>query len=352
MDETSPSKRTGLLDAMGYGDSPFAGWLNDRRYTLMSIGQGMIGHDSARDAMRGSAQGAFEGAKFQSAYNRLRDEQNRNQQTVINAANKMREYGYSEYADAVETGGMDLNSAWNGILKVMSPSQPQLTADQRNFQMAQNDPAFAEFMGIGAGPEPTDTQRNLEWRAAQSGLQPGTPEYQQFMMSGGSGGTSLSVGPDGSVSFQQGGSNRAPTEGQSKDAVFATRAAGALEILNPIAGELTNPIARGVEGDPTGIARGALQSPQYQQANQAGLEFLQAILRKDTGAAITPAESQEYGRVYLDQPGDSPQVQAQKKLSRLRALEALKAGMAPQAILNMEQALLNAGGPDDPLGLR
>lgn len=33
--------------------------------------------------------------------------------------------------------------------------------------------------------EPTDTMRNLEWRAAQAGLQPGTPEYIQFMITGG-----------------------------------------------------------------------------------------------------------------------------------------------------------------------
>lgn len=33
--------------------------------------------------------------------------------------------------------------------------------------------------------EPTDTMRNLEWRAAQAGLQPGTPEYNQFMITGG-----------------------------------------------------------------------------------------------------------------------------------------------------------------------
>lgn len=33
----------------------------------------------------------------------------------------------------------------------------------------------------------TDTMRNLQWRAEQAGLQPGTPEYQNFILSGGSG---------------------------------------------------------------------------------------------------------------------------------------------------------------------
>ena len=67
--------------------------------------------------------------------------------------------------------------------------------------------------------------------------------------------------------------------------------------------------------------------------------MVQAILRKDTGAAITKEETEEYGSVYLPRPGDSPDVLAQKKVSRTRALEALKAGMTPQAILAQEKAL-------------
>jgi len=35
--------------------------------------------------------------------------------------------------------------------------------------------------------KPTDTQRNLEWRAREAGLTPGTPEYADFMRKGGSG---------------------------------------------------------------------------------------------------------------------------------------------------------------------
>ena len=76
-------------------------------------------------------------------------------------------------------------------------------------------------------------------------------------------------------------------------------------------------------------------------AEQAGKEFLQAILRKDTGAAITPAETSEYGSVYLPRPGDTPELLAQKRVSRMRALEAIKAGMPPAAILAQERALKN-----------
>lgn len=160
------------------------------------------------------------------------------------------------------------------------------------------------------------------------------------------GGMSLQVNPDGTVSFSQGGNIKPLTEGQSKDTVFATRAEGALGLIDQFGDALTS-LPETMGSQVPGVGN-YLKSPEYQQAEQAGKEFLQAILRKDTGAAITPQETAEYGSVYLPRPGDSPEVLAQKKASRLRALEAIKAGMPPQAILNQEKALANTGQAGAP----
>ena len=54
--------------------------------------------------------------------------------------------------------------------------------------------------------------------------------------------------------------------------------------------------------------------------------------------AITESENEQYGRVYLPQPGDSPEVLATKKTARKRALIALEAGMTPDAMLSLEAA--------------
>ncbi|MEN5106654.1 hypothetical protein [Brucella anthropi] len=171
------------------------------------------------------------------------------------------------------------------------------------------------------------------------------------------GGMSLQVDPEtGAISFQQGGNIKPMTEGQSKDTTYATRAAGALPILDQYGNALTS-ITEQVGGN-LPVAGNYIKSPEYQQAEQAGTEFLQAILRKDTGAAITKEETQEYGRVYLPQPGDSAEVLTQKKAARARALNALEAGMTPQALLAKERALkkgASSGAPDtssDPLGIR
>jgi hypothetical protein len=145
----------------------------------------------------------------------------------------------------------------------------------------------------------------------------------------------ITVNPDGTV--QIGGPQKPLTEGQSKDTVYSTRAAGALETLNKFAPALTGRLDRAADFDPTGLARGA-QSTEYQLAQQAGDEFLQAILRKDTGAAISPQEQALYGKTYLPQPGDSEELQQQKSISRTRAIEAIKAGMPASAIVAQELA--------------
>lgn len=169
---------------------------------------------------------------------------------------------------------------------------------------------------------------------------PVNPPSGMSIESDGQGGFKLTQGPGA-------GKKGGLTEGQSKDTVYATRAEGALGTLDEFGGSLTSPIERAADYDPTGVVRGQ-QSPEFQKARQSGDEFLQAILRKDTGAAITKEEMSSYGKTYLPQPGDSKELLAQKQVSRRRALEALKAGMPPQAILNQEQALSRSRGGSAP----
>lgn len=149
-------------------------------------------------------------------------------------------------------------------------------------------------------------------------------------------GMSITTNPDGTVSVTQGPTGGKMTEMNSKDMVYAKRAAGALPLIDKLGDSLTS-LSESV-GANAPVVGNYMKSPQYQQAEQAGKEFLQAILRKDTGAAITAQEVDEYGTVYLPRPGDSPEVLAQKKASRNRALEALALGIPPDLILRLEQS--------------
>lgn len=157
----------------------------------------------------------------------------------------------------------------------------------------------------------------------------------------------VETGPDGQMRViqgagAQGAAGKPFTEAQSKDNIYATRAEGALATLDPLAGALPDRGAILAEKVPLGMARGA-QSDQYQVARVAADEFLQAILRKDTGAAITGQEQDLYGKTYLPQPGDGEAAMAQKAQARRRAVEALKAGMSPAQIIAQEKALQASG---------
>lgn len=201
------------------------------------------------------------------------------------------------------------------------------------------DPNKGEWMQAPAGQEKTpDSVRALELRAERAGLKPGTPEYNQFMISGGSGGTSLSVGPNGEVNFTQGGAVKPLTEAQSKDAVYATRATNALPLLNKYEDALLSLSENVADGVPMNLGRYA-QSEEYQVAKDAGRDFLATILRKDTGAAITQQEEDIYGKMFLPLPGDKPAAIQAKKQRRTLAVEAIKAGMPTNAIENMARAL-------------
>jgi hypothetical protein len=64
----------------------------------------------------------------------------------------------------------------------------------------------------------------------------------------------------------------------------------------------------------------------YEQAQRA---FTQAKLRKESGAAISAAEYESDAQTYFAQPGDAPDVVANKKAARQGVLEGLKFQAGP-----------------------
>jgi hypothetical protein len=72
------------------------------------------------------------------------------------------------------------------------------------------------------------------------------------------------------------------------------------------------------------IAPTAMQSDGFQQADQARRQFVNAILRRESGAAIPPSELENYTRQYFPVPGDSEAVKAQKVEARKLAIAGLE----------------------------
>lgn len=193
-----------------------------------------------------------------------------------------------------------------------------------------------------SGQNTPESVRALEIRAERAGLKPGTQEYNQFMLSGGGGGTSLSVGPNGEVSFQQGGAYK-PTEGQSKDAFFSTRLQSATPTIDQYEQSLLSLPEAAAGAVPFNLGRYA-QSKEYQLAKDAGDDFVAAYLRKDSGAALTKEEKSEYGNLLLPQPGDKSEVVEAKRRRRQVAIAAINSGLPVAGVDSVLKALGSVPG--------
>lgn len=93
-------------------------------------------------------------------------------------------------------------------------------------------------------------------------------------------------------------------------------------------------------------------SAGYQQADQALRQFVNSILRRESGAAIPDSELENYRRQYYAMPGDGPDVQAQKAKARKLAIANLEteASRVPSALTaalstNTATAPAQAGTP-------
>lgn len=127
------------------------------------------------------------------------------------------------------------------------------------------------------------------------------------------------------------------TEQQSKDLIYHNRGIQALEAFEPIAGAYADGLSRVATNVPGG---NYVVPEQFQMAQQAGLNFLASILRKDTGAAITTSEEKRYGEIFLPQPGDKPGTLAQKAEARKQAIDAIRGGLGTAEVLALGQRLV------------
>lgn len=123
--------------------------------------------------------------------------------------------------------------------------------------------------------------------------------------------------------------NKALTEGQAKANLFGTRMQEADRIINSLAAKgVTAPsLPQQLTGGNgvTGSIATAAANPQQQQVDQAQRDFINAVLRRESGAAISPGEYDSARKQYFVQPGDSPEVIKQKARNRSLATQGMLA---------------------------
>lgn len=75
-----------------------------------------------------------------------------------------------------------------------------------------------------------------------------------------------------------------------------------------------------------------MTSDQYKSLDQAQREFINAQLRRESGAAISPSEFDNANKQYFPQPGDPPEIVAQKRRSRELAVRNMAQSAGPAKI--------------------
>lgn len=119
------------------------------------------------------------------------------------------------------------------------------------------------------------------------------------------------------------------TEDMRKASGFALRATAADKIVSDpgvasAGASVGNRVAAGVP-----LVGNALVPQNYQKFDQAQRDFVNAVLRRESGAAISQSEFENAQKQYFPQPFDGPEVLAQKAANRKLAIQSLEASGAP-----------------------
>lgn len=121
-----------------------------------------------------------------------------------------------------------------------------------------------------------------------------------------------------------------PTTDQSNAAGFYDRIRASNEILSdPNVTQAAMSLGQNAMNmAPMGLGN-YMTSPEYQKYDQASRDFVNAVLRKESGAAISESEFQNAKIQYFPQPGDTPEKIAQKAQNRQIVIEAMKRTAGP-----------------------
>ncbi|WP_151805374.1 hypothetical protein [Acinetobacter junii] len=201
-------------------------------------------------------------------------------------------------------------------------------------------------------------KKNFEYTAQQDEIKNGQGEVREFNGKAyivyKNGDSRPLVGEDGQQLSASG--SKGMTEQQSKDALFGSRMQQANNILDALEKESVSAPFLNHTGKLGEAAAQVLPSflggasSKQQQYVQAQRDFINAVLRKESGAVIGEEEFENAKKQYFPQPGDSDAVIKQKAQNRKLALnmivqssgstgqEAIKAGVAASSTPTFSRA--------------
>ena len=182
----------------------------------------------------------------------------------------------------------------------------------REFKLSQTTPGYREFIESRT----PKTSVDVSYGAPVAGVDAqGNPIYFQPSRTGGA----PSIIPGVKPKPEAMGAN------ESTAALFADRMAEAAPIFDVLAPPTVGATAKGAVPGVGNI----MLSPQNRQFMQAERNFISAVLRKESGAAISPSEFDEARKLYIPQAGDDPQTLEMKRQTRINAVRGISQGAGP-----------------------
>ena len=319
----------GLLDLIVPGGSAM---FDAVRGTTTGMFSGMAGAGSdPRAALTGATQGMQEGQQRDDAFGLIQRKEQAEQQKLAQEAQRQNatiqwlQENAPEYAGAVQAGVLDPAKAYEMSLGgggdpfTLSPGEVRFGPDGQPIASA---PA--------AQDDPTSDIQNYEYYKQQE-LAAGRPPLPMFEWQ--------------QQKAKAGATNIDFNQNQGVAAGFADRMVASEQILSDpaIVKAMTDPVEQGKGSVPFGVGN-FIVSKEYQMAEQAKRDFINSILRRESGAVISPSEFENAAQQYFPQPGDSPEVIAQKKRNRDIALAGIQRAAGP----NYNPATLSPAGVVDP----
>lgn len=240
--------------------------------------------------------------------------------------------------------------AWAGKMSSVDPAMAQMgmqyanLAEGREQRKSELATRIAESRASAQEKrefQEAEAQRNREWRSQESeagrkqqesmmrlaqALRP-APQPQAPVAVMGPNNEPMFVSPAQAVGMRpaKGAEEKPLTEFQGKSTTFGTRTAQSHNILNQLEDKV-NPLSVSASQAGGALTNWAL-APETQRVAQAQRDFVNAVLRQESGASISSAEFENAKKQYFPQPGDSEDTKIQKRLNR----EIVIKGFARQA---------------------
>lgn len=124
-------------------------------------------------------------------------------------------------------------------------------------------------------------------------------------------------------------------ESESASTIYSGRMQQAQNILDLVEREGTDFAQRIAQNIP--LVGNYLTTPEYKSYDQAKRNFINAVLRKESGAAIAESEFENADKQYFPQPGDTPDIIAQKRENRELAIRLMEASAGEGAAYANQQ---------------